>query len=66
VKVFLLIFTIFWGILFLTMFIYRSYFMIYALKNKTTFEDKTLWAAGAIVLLFSIHLGFLLVVCGVI
>jgi hypothetical protein len=40
--------------------------MIYALKNKTTFEDKTLWAAVAIVLLFSIHLGFLLVVCGVI
>lgn len=48
------------------MFIYRSYFMIYALKNKTTFKDKTLWAAGVIVLLFSIHLGFLLVVCGVI
>ena len=48
------------------MFIYRSCFMIYALKNKTTFEDKTLWATGAIVLLFSIHLGFLLVVCGVI
>ena len=61
-----MIFTIFWGILFLTMFIYRSYFIIYALKNKTTFKDKTLWEAGAIVLLFSIHLGFLLVVCGVI
>lgn len=64
-KTFLLIFTIFWGLLMLGMFSYRTYFMIWALKNKTKFEDKTLWAAGVIVLLFSIHLGFLLIECGV-
>ncbi len=65
-KTFLLIFTIFWGVLLFTMLFYRTYFMIWALKNKTKFSDKTLWATGAVVLLFSIHLGFLLVECGVI